>query len=91
MPTPYAPGAGSGQPGGLAEEGVGQLEEDACAVAAVRLGTGRAAMAEIDERLNALLDHRMAGAAGDPSDERHPAGVVLDGRVEQTSIRGPFA
>jgi hypothetical protein len=30
----------------------------------------------------------MGGAAGDPSDERNPASVVLDGRVEQTSIRG---
>ena len=45
-------------------------------------------MAEIDERLYALLDYRMRGAAGDPRDERHTAGIVLDGRVEQTSIRG---
>jgi hypothetical protein len=48
-------------------------------------------MAEIDERLYALLDHQMGGATGDPGDEGHPAGVVLDGRVEQTSIRGSFA
>ncbi len=87
---PVCPRCRQRQPGGLAEEGVGQLEKDACSVATVRLGTGRAAMAEIDERLYALLDHRMDGAAGDPSDERHPAGVVLDGRVEQTSIRGAF-
>ncbi len=44
---------------GLAEEGIRELQEDARAVTAVRLGTRRAAMAEVDERLNSLLDHRM--------------------------------
>ena len=77
--------------GGLAEEGVGHLQEDAGTVTAVRLRTGRTAMAEIDERLHGLLDHRVGGSAGDPGHERHPAGVVLDGSVEQTSIRGLLA
>jgi hypothetical protein len=30
----------------------------------------------------------MGGTTGDPGDERHAAGIVFDGRVEQTSIRG---
>jgi hypothetical protein len=64
------------------------LQEDAGTIAAVRLGAGRAAVTEIDERLDALLNHRMRRATGDPPDERHSAGIVFDGGVEQTSIRG---
>ena len=88
MPTPYAPGAGSCKPDCLAEECVRQLEEDARAIAAVRLGAGCAAVTEVDERLDALFNDRMGWATGDPGDERHPAGIVLDGSIEQTSIRG---
>jgi hypothetical protein len=33
----------------------------------------------------------MGRPTGDPSDERHPAGIMFDGRVEQTSIRGLLA
>lgn len=45
-------------------------------------------MAEVDERLNSLLDHGMSRPARDARDECHAAGIVFDGRVEQTSIRG---
>jgi hypothetical protein len=46
---------------------------------------------QVDERLNALFDDRVDRASGDPGDERDPAGVMFDGRVEQTSIRGLLA
>ena len=45
-------------------------------------------MAEVDERLDSLLDHRMRGTAGDPGDEGDAAGVMFDGRVRQTSMQG---
>ena len=64
------------------------MEENARAVTAVRLGAGCATVTEVDERLNPLLDHRMGGTTGDPGDECHAAGIVFDGSIEQTSIRG---
>ena len=73
------------------EEGIGELEQDSGTVAAVGLGARRAPVTEVDERLDALLDDRVSGAAGDPSDERHAAGVMFDGSVEQTSIQGLLA
>ena len=82
------PGCREREPGRLTQERVWNLEQDPGAVTAVGLGPGRAAMAEIDERLDPLLDHRMRRAAGDPGDERDAAGVMFDGRVRQTSIRG---
>ena len=82
MPTPYAPGAGSDEPGRVPEEGIRELEQDPGAVAAVGLGARGAAMTEVDERLDALLDDRVSRAAGDPGDERDAAGVMFDGRVE---------
>jgi len=48
-------------------------------------------MTEVDERLDALFYDRMGGPAGDPGDERDPAGVMFLGRIEQTSIRGLLA
>lgn len=48
-------------------------------------------MTQVDERLNALFDDRVGRASGDPGDERDPAGVMFDGSVEQTSIRGLLA
>ena len=44
-------------------------------------------MTEVDERLDALLDYRMRGSAGNPRNECHTARIVLHGRVEQTSMR----
>jgi hypothetical protein len=38
-------------------------------------------MAEVDERLDPLLDHGVHRAAGDPGDERHATGVMFDGRL----------
>ena len=82
------PGSGQWQSRGFPEKGVGQLQKDPGTVAAVRLRAGSAAVTEIDERLNALFDHRMRRPTGDPGDERHSACIVFDGGVEQTSIRG---
>ena len=45
-------------------------------------------MTEIDERLNALLDHRMCRATGDPSHKRHTARVVFDGGVRSLTCLG---
>jgi hypothetical protein len=46
---------------------------------------------EVDERLDALCNDRVRRASGDPGDERNPAGVMFEGRIEQTSIRGLLA
>jgi len=67
------------------------LQENAGTVAAVRLGARRTSVTEVDEGLDALFNDRVGGASGDPGDERDPAGVMFDGRFEQTSIRGLLA
>ena len=56
MPTPYCPIAGSVRPcaaADAAQERVGQLDQDAGAVALQRIGARRAAMGQILEDLTA--------------------------------------
>ena len=59
MPTPYAPALGSFTPWLrhlLAEEGVGDLDQQARAVAVQRIGAGGAAVAQVVQDREALLD-----------------------------------
>ena len=82
-------GAGLGQleAGDLAEEGVRDLEQDAGAVARVGLGAGGAAVLEVAQYGERLLDQRMAGLAGEGGHEADAAGVVLVAGVVHT-LRG---
>ncbi len=63
------------------EEGVGNLDEDAGAVAGLRVATRRAAMGEVDEHLKALADDLVAFFAADVRDQSHAAGIVLIARM----------
>ena len=86
MPTPYSPGGGSvdalrGHLGAV--ELVGDLDQDAGAVAHQLVGADGAAMVEVLEDLQALLDDAVRLAALDVGDEADAAGVVLVGRAVQ--------
>ena len=66
MPTPYWPTAGSVMPelaAGAAQEGVGQLDQDAGAVALQRVGAGGAAVGQVLEDPQALR-RRSRGSSG---------------------------
>ena len=66
-----------------AEEGVGDLNQDAGAVAGVRLCPGRAPVVEVAQRGEALGDQVVAGAAVEVAHEGDAAGVVFGfGAVE---------
>ena len=80
MPTPYSPGGGSvdawrGHLGAV--EFVGDLDQDAGAVAHQLVGADGAAVVEVLEDLQALLDDRVRFLARDVRDEADAAGVVL--------------
>ena len=89
---PVLAGLGKGDPGLLAdllEEGVGNLDEDAGAVAGVRLAAGRAAVVEVLEDLDRLLQDPVGLAALDVDDEADAAGVVLEPRVVKPLLGRP--
>ena len=65
----------------LAEEAVGDLDEDAGAVAGVDLGARGAPVVEVAERVERVVDDLAALLALDVGDERHAARVVLEARV----------
>ena len=77
MPDGVRTRAGQLEVDDRAQEGVRDLHEEAGAVAAVRLGAGGAAVLEVAQRGQALLDDRVARDAGQGRDERDAAGVVL--------------
>lgn len=73
------------EPGALLhEEAMRDLGEDAAAVAKLGIGTDRAAMVEIVQDLQALLDDRMGLAVLHVGDEADAAGVLLIGRIIET-------
>ncbi len=59
------------------EKDVRNLNQDACAIAGLRVATRRAAMSEVDENLNALADNLVAFHARNAGDQSHAAGIVL--------------
>ena len=63
------------------EKGVGNLDEDAGAVAGFGVAAGGAAMGEVDEDLEALADDLVALFAADVRDQSHAAGIVLIARM----------
>ena len=74
----------------LAEKLVGNLDQDAGAVAGVDLAPAGAAMQQVDENLQRLADDGVRAHAFDVDDEADAAGVVLEGRVIQ-ALRGGAA
>ena len=78
-PTPYATRRRQVEVDDRAEEAVGDLDQDAGAVAGVGLGARRAAVLEVAERADAHRHDLVAGPALDVDDERDAAGVVLEG------------
>ena len=85
-PTAYSPGFGSLKPssrGLLGEELVRDLHQDAGAVAHARIGADRAAMLEIAQDAQAVLDDLVRLAALDVGDEADAAGVLVERRIVQ--------
>ena len=72
----------------LAEKAVGNLDQDAGAIARQRIRTHRAAVREVLENLQALLDDGMALAILDVGDKADAASVVFVGGVVKTLARG---
>ena len=70
------------------QERVGNLDQDARAVARVGLGALRAAMIQIAQRAEGGVDDVAAGSTLDVDDERHAAGVVLEARIVQAIRSG---
>ena len=64
-----------------AQEGVGDLEQDAGAVAGVRLGARCPAVVEVAQRRQRLRHDVVAGLTGERGHEGDAAGVVLEARV----------
>jgi len=71
-----------------AEQGVGNLDEDARTVAQQRIGADRSAVIEVFEDLQRLGDDRMAFLPTDMGDEAHSAGIVLISRIVQALSLG---
>ena len=89
-PTAYWPGAGSVKPSlsaALREERVRNLHQDAGAVAHQRIGADRAAMLEVLEDGEAVLDDPVRLASLEVDDEADAAGVVLGARIVQVLAR----
>ena len=85
-PTRHVPA--KGEPLAL-EEAVGELQQDACAVAGVGIAAARTAVGEAAEHLERLLHDRPALVSAKVSDEADATRVVLGARVVETeSARG---
>jgi hypothetical protein len=69
----------------FAEEGVGNLRQDASAIAGAGIGANASAMSEIDEASQGALDDLARGAAGDVDNETDATRVVFERRVPERS------
>ena len=77
--------------GHLPEEPVGDLNQDARAVAGVGLAAAGAAVQQIDQQLQSALDDRMRAPPLDVGDEADAAGVMLVPRVVEAVSGGRAA
>ena len=90
MPTPYCPAAGSLMPmrgARLREEAVRHLHQDAGAVAGVLLAAAGAAVLEVQQDLEPVLDDARGLSPLEIDDEADAAGVVLVAWVVE-ALRG---
>ncbi len=83
-----AAGRGELEAGHLAQERVGDLAEDSGAVARVRLGAGRAAVLEVPQYGQGLLNKCVGGLAGEVRHESDATGVLLVARVVHALLGG---
>jgi hypothetical protein len=72
---------------GLLQERVGHLQQDARAVAGVRLGPARAAVLEVAQHLERLLDDGVRFFALDVDHKAHPARIMLEAWVIKSLFR----
>ena len=87
MPLPYWPGRGQRDArlaAHLLVERVRHLQQHAGAVAGVDLAAAGAAVVQVLQHLDRLLEHAVRLATLDVDDEPHAAGVVLVARVVET-------
>ncbi len=70
------------------EEGMRHLDEHARAVAGIGLAAAGAAVIEVAQHLDGLLEDAVRFAALDVDDEAHAAGLVLEPRVVETLLAG---
>ena len=85
--TPYCFGSGSWKPNSGrhgAKEPVGNLQQDAGAVAGRFVGPGRPAVHEVQQHLLAVLDDGVVAASRDVHDGPDPARIVFPLRIVQT-------
>ena len=68
------------------QEFVRRLDEDARAVAGIGLAAARAAMVQVQQHLQGLLDDGVGLPAFDVGHESHPAGLVLELRIVQALL-----
>ncbi len=72
-----------------AQERVGHLDKNACAVTGVLLASARAAMFQVDQYLQRLLDDVVRASSFDMHNESHAARIVFGaGAVQTLSGRG---
>ena len=72
------------------EETVRRLEQDPGAVAGLWIGAGSAAVPEIDQHFQRLIDHAMSVGTIDVGDHANAAGVAFECRVVQPRLAHLF-
>ena len=78
--------------GDLPEEPIRNLEQNARAIAGVRIGPARAAVFEVDEKVEGRADYRMRARALDVRDKTDATRVVLIlGAIEALLVTGIHA
>ena len=90
MPTPYSPGRGQRETQArrfALEESVRNLDQNARAVAGLRIATASAAMGQVDQNLDALENDVVRLPALDAGDKADAASVVLVLRAVQPLSR----
>ena len=84
-PAPYSPAGGQRRTGRTcAQKCVGHLNQNAGAVTGVRLAAARAAVFQVDEDLQRLLDDVVRAMSLDVHDKSDAAGIVFGSGVVQT-------
>ena len=90
IPTPYSPGSRQceAEAGALAlEKSVRNLDQNARAVAGLRIAAAGAAVRQINQNLNALEDDVVRFAPGNIGHETDAAGIVFLLRIIETLSR----
>ena len=76
-PAPYEPAGGKVERHHLAEKPIRHLDQDAGAVAGVRIGSAGAAVFEVDEEVEGRADYRVRARALDVGDKADAARVMF--------------